>query len=175
VIVHATVVARFFAGGPGPGQGYGHFGGHSLFVIQQVLAVDQNRDPQLDSSDTPEQPQGKSRMQYLRFGDGALDIFKEQQQADSGARTYAFADPQQVALDLLVEKTKTGAGLFYLHAIKTTSSRIVYEARATGSARVYRVVVSRQAWLAFYAKDPAKVIWAVIGAFQYGGDTWSPR
>jgi hypothetical protein len=110
-------------------------------------------------------------MGYLRFGDGDLYIFKAQRLADEGSRPYAFSDPQQVAVDFLAEETKIDASLFHLHPIKSTPVRVIYEGYAGGSGRTYWVVVSKQAWLASYAKDPAKIVWAVIGAFVYGGDT----
>jgi hypothetical protein len=62
VMVKATVIARIFAGrlegeltGPHAWRGFGHMGCCSLFVVQQVLTVDDQRLPYLDYSNSYEQ------------------------------------------------------------------------------------------------------------------------
>lgn len=48
----------------------------------------------------------------------------------------------------------------------TRPGRVVYEWRPHSEEAGYMVVVSRPYWLSFYAADPDKVAWVVIGAYE---------
>jgi hypothetical protein len=171
--VHATVIARFFAGDlrhiPAGDRwgGYGHLGCCSLFVIQQVLSVDKPSNPTLDSDNPPWAPNA-STITYLDMLDDGPTPLQLQRQAESGERAFAFTDPQRVAIDALLAGTKTtGPDAFNLHTFSSSPARITYEGSMRGSNLHYRVVVSRPAWLSFYARDQQTVAWIVISAISY--------
>ena|SRR2546425_8042766 len=115
LIMHATLVGRFFSGEKGnyPGgefwSGYGHMGCCMLLVIQQVLSVDSHKRFDLDYAASADQPNINkvgcgyrilSRdWQFAR----AIDL---QRRAESGERAWAFDDPLKVARDLLSRETR---------------------------------------------------------------------
>ena len=172
ITVHATVVARFFAGrinhhprGDMWG-GYGHLGCCSLFMIQQVLSVDDQRQADLDYSDDPEQPQCIP-WKYLTPLDARSQILEVQRRAQQGDEAFAFTNDRDVAVAAMhsyVKDLKPDA--LILTVKKSTSYRRIYEVRVRGSASSYMIVISRPYWLSFYAADPSKVAWVVLAAFE---------
>jgi hypothetical protein len=176
-IVRSTVIGRFFSGKQVEfpvGKiwvGYGHFGMHSLLALQQVLSVE---------------PQDRGDLDYnLYLGNGfignecdyevltphetgsiSLEAQKRAEQEET--RVWAFDDPRRVASDALAgllkidEKTITG-----LRQTRKAQGRFVYEWRNEAKGTKYKVVVSRPYWLSFYAKDPSKVAWVVLAAYEY--------
>lgn len=170
-LVHATVVARFFAKTETNDSvsGYGHLGCCSLFVIQQVLAVDPLPNT-LDVSDLVDYPTAKS-VRFLKGFNIQTDILQTQQQAEQGDAIYAFLDPDRVVREALARYLGGSAASVPLHRIHTSSVRITYEGVSSDGKLHYRVVASRPAWLAFYAKNPDKIAWVVIGAYEYGDST----
>ncbi len=173
-IVHATVIARFFSGelqhlnGDDLWGGYGHLGCCSLFMIQQVLSVD-DPDPNLDPNDVPTPDRTT-----MKVGDSMGDLVWEdrksplqlQRAAENGAPSYAFNDPERIVMDLLESKIAPEE-LTSLNLKQTFSNqyRKIYEGSAGRSQ--FRIVVNRPAWLAFYASDPSHVAWIVISATRF--------
>jgi hypothetical protein len=171
--VHATVIARFFSGklehypGGDYWSGYGHLGCCSLFVIQQVISVEEPPNQNLDRDGPPPYPDA-TVMTYLDHFDRGPSPLQLQRQAESGARAFAFTDPHRVALEALLTGTKTkDPNAFDLRTIISDAARITYDGSMRGSDLHYRIVVSRPAWLSFYAKDPQVVTWLVIRAISY--------
>lgn len=169
--VHATVVARFFAGrilhypdGDLWG-GYGHLGCCSLFVIQQVLNVDDQRRPDLDYSDTPEQPSCHSFQGVMN--DTQTQPLTAQHRAEQGEQAYAFTNDHDVAVAAMKSSVNDlKADDLTLKVTSHNSYRSVYLASVRGSASSYMIVLSRPYWLSFYAADPAKVAWVVLALYR---------
>lgn len=175
-VVRATIAGRFFAGeqvkypkGTFWG-GYGHMGCCSLLAIQQVLSVDNQDRPDLDYGASADQPDiEKTGCGYRFLTDiRPLDaLLKAQQAAEQVGGEWAFAEPRRVASDSLArllkvdENTITG-----LRQTRKAQGRFVYEWRPKAKGASYMVVVSRPYWLSFYAKDPQRVAWTVIAAYE---------
>jgi hypothetical protein len=175
-VVHAIVVGRFFAGRMEKTQkgtfwgGYGHFGCCSLLVIQQVLSVDPQDRKDLDYGSSSDQPDlnrpgcGYENLTPLPAFD---DLMKAQRKAELGDHSWAFDDPQRVAIDSLsrFEGLEENA----IKSVKTTlkrQGRIVYEWYPPGKKVNYIVVVGRPYWLSFYSKDAHQVAWVVEAAYK---------
>lgn len=168
--VHATVVARFFAGriqhypAGDLWGGYGHMGCCSLFVIQQVLSVDDQRRPDLDYSDTPEQPTCFPFQGRLYTQSQMLDA---QRRAEHGEQAYAFTSDHDVAVAAVKSYVKNLKADDLTLKIKSRNTyRSVYVASVQGSADYYMIVLSRPYWLSLSAADPTKVAWVVLGSYK---------
>jgi hypothetical protein len=166
-LVHAQVIARFFAGkenlyGRKGWSGYGHMGCCSLFLIQQVLSVDEDRRQDFDYTGEPSQPNA-SCYTFLTPIDNQAAERKAQRAAESGNSAYAFTDPDRV----LREEVASRAGIsdttkIHLERISSSSARIVYEASVSGAKTRYTVTLSRPYWLSVDAADRSKVAWVVL-------------
>jgi hypothetical protein len=176
--VHATVVARFFAGGLGQpkdhhiGGGYGHLGCCALFVIQQVLDVDDHRRPDLDYSGTPEQPDASS-YRDLSLASTTAENLRDQGGAEQGERAYAFSDPERVAREKIAAYSpapKIDPATLNLTKTFGNEYRLIYRATERGSNRRFMVVLSRPYWLSYSAKDPKRVPWVAIAAYEIDGE-----
>jgi hypothetical protein len=179
-IVHAALIGRFFSGRQirYPKAtfwgGYGHMGCCSLLAIQGVISVDPQDRDDLDYGASADQPDiDKTGCGYrdLTPLDPTEDLIKAQQQADLGERDWAFGDPQRVATDALarfapVDEQRVAG----LKQKRKAQGRIVYEWRPRKSGETYMVVVSRPYMLTFYARDPKRVAWVVIAAYQSSCD-----
>jgi hypothetical protein len=170
--VHATVIARFFAGriqhypAGDLWGGYGHMGCCSLFVIQQVLSVDDQRRPDLDYSDTPEQPTCYT-VQILTMPDTQSLMLDAQRRAEQGVEAYAFTSDHDVAVAAMKSYVKDlKAGDLTLKVKSRNTYRSVYVASVQGSADHYMIVLSRPYWLSLSAADPTKVAWVVLGSYK---------
>ena len=175
-IVHATIVGRFFSGrlatDPKRGlrSGYGHMGCCSLLAIQEILSVDPQDRADLDYRASADQP-GIQKVgcgyRYLLPIDPAHDLIGVQQSADLGEHSWAFDDPQRVAIDTLSrvlsidEKSISG-----LKQKSEAQGRIVYEWRPEDKQTTYMIVISRPYWLSFFARDPMRVAWAAVAAYE---------
>ena len=173
-IVRATLVGRFFAGErqayakePSWG-GYGHMGCCSLFVIQQVTAVEPQESTELDYRLWADQPSADKvgcgytgLTEILPFDDS----IKAQAQADNG-EDWAFSDPMRVATESLARLIKVAARSIALRQTSKTQGRFIYEWRRPKTKSIYMVVISRPYWLSFHAKDPKRVAWVVAGAYE---------
>jgi len=176
LVVHATVVGRFFSGeqtqypsGVFRG-GYGHMGCCTLLAIQQVISVDPQDRDDLDYGASPDQPKitkagcGYSDLSPIRPYD---DLIKTQQSAETDQREWAFSDPQRVASGALAGLLKIDersiAGMIQT---RKAQGRLVYQWRPKAKRVSYMVVVSRPYWLSFYAKDAKRVAWVVTAAYK---------
>lgn len=175
--VHATVVARFFAGKledyPNGKQwgGYGHLGCCSLFVIEKVLEVDDHRRPDLDYSDTPEQPHADSYTDLV-FADTLAANLRDLHSAEDGTRAYAFTDEERVAREAIAAcapAPKLDAKSLDLKKTSGNEYRAIYTATLRHPHRRFMVVLSRPYWLSFSAKNPARVPWVVLAAYEIDG------
>jgi hypothetical protein len=177
LIMHATIIGRFFAGEKvnGPNgefwSGYGHMGCCSLMMIQQVVSVDAHTRNDLDyraSADPPNITKEGCGLSYL--GDTQFkDFIAPQQAAEAGDRAWAFEDPRRVASEFLAREAKIQPELIKnLTQTRQTQGQIVYSWKPPASKVGYMVVVSRSYVLSFYAKDPKRVAWVVRAGFKTG-------
>ena len=177
LIMHATIVGRFFSGEkvryPG-GEfwtGYGHMGFSMLLMIQQVLSVDPHDRNDLDyraSADQPDIREGGCGYRILSWDwrfDKAIDL---QRKAESTDRGWTFDDPRRVATELLARETRTNESSIALKQLRQSQGRVVYQWRPRKTRARYMVVVSRPYALTFYAQNPKRVAWVPIAAFKVG-------
>ncbi len=160
--VRSTVVGRFFAGTKETfdtgtfWRGFGHMGCCSLLVIQRVESFEPHTRTDLDYTAEAgwyedEGCKWGSEQDLLHvsvdnWNGAAQKGIAEQEKADHG-QTWAFTDPQRVAMESL--KLLYPGQLPVLHNIKKTPARQVFRWRS-GSKSVV-VVVTRPYWLSFYA------------------------
>jgi hypothetical protein len=173
-LVHARIVGRFFSGrkmqypaGTFWG-GYGHMGCCSLLAIERVLSVDSQDRKDLDHRAWADQPNiedvgcGYRDLLPLEPYAGAMQA---QRAADTGSDEWPFDDPQRVATQSLAALLKISASSIPDLKPKTQAQgRAVYEWKRKDAS--YMVVVSRPYWLSFYAKDPKRVAWVTIAAYE---------
>lgn len=184
-IVRATIVGRFFAGqevkyprGTFRG-GYGHMGCCSLLAIQQVLSVELQDSTELDYGAWAEQPDIKRRGCGYTFLTDIMPYnasLKTQAQADRGEQDWMFIDPKRVAAEGLAVLINADQSSIQLRQTGKMQGRFIYQWRpsaksANGKSRnerkpTYMVVVSRPYWLSYYAKDPKRVAWVVLAAYE---------
>lgn len=176
-IVRATIVGRFFAGEEVKVQdrsfhgGYGHMGCCSLLAIQQVLSVEPQNSPDLDYGAWAEQPDiEKSGCGFTYLTDVApfAASLKAQAQADGGQHDWMFTDPKRVALDNLAALINVNQSSIELRQTGKLQGRFIYQWRPRGKKVSYMVVVSRPYWLSYHAKDPKRVAWVVLAAYESG-------
>jgi hypothetical protein len=177
-IVHATMIGRFFAGratqfpnGEKSFRGYGHMGCCSLLAIEEIRSVDAQDRPGLDYGASPDQPDltklGCGTERDLVSLDPYRDIMNAQEQAELGDRSWAFEDPQRVAAQSLAGILKMPQdSLTGLRKTRTADGRVLYEWKPDGKRARYMIVVSRPYWLSFYSRDPQKVAWLVVAAYE---------
>ena len=179
-VVRATVVgtllARPKAGTPAErlfGGGYGHMGCCSLLVIEQIASFEPHVRKDLDYSATSGFYAGnklrcRGWSEHWELTDvngdtflgpsygGGQSLIREQGAADSGERSWAFADPARVALEAV--RRGHGDSVKSLKRVQALQGLIVFEGRHNKS--VTTVVVARPYWLSYYAKS-SKVAWVV--------------
>jgi hypothetical protein len=175
-VVRATMVGRFFSGEMTKAPngtvwgGYGHFGCCSLLAIQQINSVEAHDSTDLDYGASTDQPNiEKAGCGYTilhEIANRALSI-KAQQRADLGEQDWAFTDPARVATEGLAQLLKLrNPSAIKLTQTGQTRGRIIYWWRPQGQKARYMVVVSRPYLLSFYSKDPKRVAWVLIGAYE---------
>ena len=128
----------------------------------------------LDYRASPDQPNiektgcGYPDMVPLESSPGSVAA---QQQAERGPSEWPFTDPRRVASDALARflnidsTTITG-----LRQVRKSQGRVLYEWKPRGKRKAYLIVASRPYWLTFYAKDPQRVAWVVIAAYESSCD-----
>ena len=174
-VVRATLVGRYFAGRqiefPARTRrgGYGHRGCCTLLAIEQVLSVDPQNSPDLDYGAWAEQPDidkvgcGYTELTDLVPYEASL---KKQAQADEGNHDWMFINPKRVALESLAGLIDVDHSSITLRQTGKTQGRYIYQWRPRGKKVNYMVVVSRPYWLSYYAKDPKRVAWVVLAAYE---------
>jgi len=178
LIMHTTMIGRFFSGEKEQSQaggefwsGYGHLGCCTLFIIQQVVSVDAQNRNDLDYGASSDQPEIEGEgCGYSFLGDTSpKDFLAEQRAAESGERAWAFDDPQRVAVELLAKETKREPALIKNLTLKRRAAgRMIYTWKTQSAKASYMVVVSRPYILSFYARDPEKLAWVVRAAYRFG-------
>ena len=173
-MAHATILGRFFSGTQTTDTnetswgGYGHMGCCSLLVIQQVVSVDPQTSRELDyraSADHPEMNSCTS-VRYLTEAFATNPLIEAQAKADRGEREWAFNEPRRVAAEGLAQLLKIDEKSIALKQTREAQGRIIYEWRPKGKNVRYMVVASRPYMLSFYAKDPNRIAWVLLAAYE---------
>lgn len=175
-VVRATLVGRFFSGRGEVGPegtiwgGYGHRGCCSLFAIERVVAVDAQDRADLDyvwSADQPTPNRVGCSYGFLMPLAYANANIEAQRKADNGERAWSFDDPKLVAVNALAEVKGVDKSMIgELSLTREAPGRRVFEWTPPGLSQTYRVVVSRPYWLSYYAKDPQRVSWVAVAAYE---------
>lgn len=165
--VRATLAGRFFSGakkkadGGASFRGFGHLGCCSLFVIQEVESFEPHTRHDLDYTAEAGyyEPTGCKEhalrdVDSILLGYSSAQGIARQHLAESGASSWAFDDPQRVALEALKASYKDKLPL--LKSVKATPARQVF--RWKNGKTIVTVVVTRPYWLSFYAKS-GSVAW----------------
>jgi hypothetical protein len=173
---HATIVGRFFSGGlDSDGRvehGYGHMGCCSLLAIQQIVAVDPQTRTDLDYRARADEPKIENKagcgVRDLLFKHAQAELIDAQRRAEAGQPPFAFDDSDRVgAGSLAVLLQIDPSSVTHFKRTHEAQGRVTYEWKSRGDApNSYSVVVSKPYWLSFYAKDPKKVAWVVVGAYE---------
>ena len=172
-VVHAVLRGRFFAGEKTdlPGgtywTGYGHFGLHSLVVIEEVLSVDPQDLPGSEYGGAADAGIASAECIQQRRGMSRPMAIEEQRQAETGTRTWAFTNPTGVAAEAVHGILGDQPGL-RLRASRTDQGRITYRATVRGRPSTWWIVVSRPYWLTFYAADPRRTVWTAVAIHETG-------
>jgi len=165
--VRVTVVGRFFSGekqtyGSSTSWGdFGHLGCCSLFVIQRIERFEPHTRNDLDYSAEAGWYEkegckihsvGSLRDASISYEDeygkeAKAQAIAEQRMADNGDRSWAFTDPQRVALESL--KPFYAGRIPVLRNVKKTPTRQVFRLRDGKKSIV--VVVTKPYWLSFYS------------------------
>lgn len=175
-LVHATLTGRFFAGvymdwvtTPRWG-GFGHMGCCTLLAVQQVVSVDPQTSTELDYRAWPDTPE----MEFESCGYSHLNeiarhdlLIKDQEQADREETEWRFNDPKRVATEELATLLNINdSSTIELTQTRRAQGRFIYHWWPKGQLKSYMVVVSRPYMLSFYARDPNRVAWVMVGAFE---------
>lgn len=170
-VVHATLRGRFFARESENviGSGYGHFGLYSLFVIEQVVSVDDHDQREIDYRASPDQPELGGVGCYTKPIETIEppEAIRLQREAESGGRAWAFIDPRRVAMEQFRRMVGRSPRL-QVRELRKGPGNIIYEGRISGDPRTYWVIVSRPYWLTFYAATRERVLWIPIAAYENG-------
>lgn len=174
-VTHARLIGTYFAGRPDAETkdhawgGFGHFGCCTLLTIQQVKAADLSGHPGMDELGVPwpliKGFHPNSDYYYnLVPEDASSFVLDAQKKADEGDRPWAIDDPKRVALELISSDMK--GKTVDPSRLKEASHRegfMEYTMDIPEWNLKYEVEVSRPAWLSFYARDPKRVAWVVLG------------
>jgi hypothetical protein len=181
-VEHATIIGTFFAGQQmqtAAGQpywgGFGYLGCCSLLAIQEIKDADIQRRDDLDYGESTEKlslPDPDCTLRTLLPDEQTAAFLNAQRNADSASQDWAFSDPARVASETLSRvghlKSVTAAGLKLLH---DTPARKTYQWTAGHRPKTYTIILSRPYWLSFYARDPHRVAWMPVAAYETSCDT----
>jgi hypothetical protein len=174
VLLHATLVGRFFAGekedrdGRQFWSGYGHMGCCSLLAIQQVRTVDPVDRQDVDYDPFPDQPAiegvgcGSRELTDLM----RMDQWIAAQGAAEDRQPWAFDDPRRVAVEALARYAGGSASTLAPNESRRAQGRVVYEWPAATDRPTYMVVVSRPYVVSFYARDPKRIAWIAVAVYE---------
>jgi hypothetical protein len=142
----------------------------SLLAIQQVISVDPHDREDLDYRSSPDQPnldQAGCGFQSLVPPWLYSDWVKMQQTADLQRNESAFDNSRQVATTALIQLAKLDeSAVAKLKEKQHSQGRVIYELKSSQERATYMIVLSKPYLLAFYANDPKRVAWVVIGAYK---------
>jgi len=175
-LVRANVIGRFFSGekstapnGRDFWAGYGHLGCCSLFMIQQVVNVEDHDRRDLDyGSSSDESDISKSCNSYDILADTFQNpsLLEAQRAADSNDQSWMFADPRRVAMEGLAKLIKRDpASIQGLTLKRQARGRITFNWKPKNERALYTVVVSHPYELSFYAKT-SRVVWVLREAYR---------
>ena len=173
ILIHATLIGRFFAGHEqdGPGgespRGYGHFGCCSLLAIQQIRDVDSVDRRDVDYDPAPDQPDVSGVGCGYRDLTGSFELSKliaAQHEAEE-RRPWAFDDPLRVAREAFDRFAVAGTA-FTLAETRRSQGRIVFASAPSVGRSISMVVVSRPYLVTFYARDPRQTAWIAVAAYE---------
>ena len=173
-VVRATIVGRFFSGEKVTyptrvgWAGYGHMGCCSLLAIQQVVSVEPQSSTELDYGLAPEQPDIKKENCGYEILSDMLDfdpLLKAQRHAEVAQAEWLFTDPKRVGTSSLGKLLSVADDSIELKQTRQSQGRVIYEWHPRGE-KSYMIVVSRPYWMSSYAKDPNRVAWVVLGAYE---------
>jgi hypothetical protein len=176
-VLFATIVGRFFAGkatkfpnGREGMHGFGHLGCCSLFVIEKVISVAPHDREDLDYRSSSDQPK------LDKVGCGYQDLVppwpygdwvNTQQTADLQENSSAFDNSRDVAGAALIQLAKLDeAAVAGMKETQHSQGRFIYELKVKEGNATYMIVLSKPYLLSFFAKDPRRVAWVVIGAYK---------
>lgn len=178
-VVRATIVGRFFSGEKVTyptrvgWAGYGHMGCCSLLAIQQVVSVEPQSSTELDYGFAPEQPDiRKANCSSYDILSDMLEfepLLKAQRHAENAQTEWLFTDPKRVATSGLAKLISVADDSIELKQTRQSQGRFIYEWRPARKKQSYMIVVSRPYWMSSYAKDPNRVAWIVLGAYELCG------
>ena len=87
--------------------------------------------------------------------------------ADLQGSEFAFDNPRQVATAALIQLAKLDEStVTKLKEKQHSQGRVIYELKKDEGKATYMIVLSKPYLLSFYAKDPRRVAWVVIGAYK---------
>ena len=174
-VVHGTFVGTLLLAGEeqtadGPQfQGYGHFGVHSLFVIERVVSYEAHNRRDLDYTASAGwwtgrtldcvpmsmTHEGTSEHARVPHPDGVQAFVMLQRQAEQGERAWAFTDPFRVALEEVESVYGRGVAA---RLKRTKSSARVQVFEWERNRQLTTVVVARPYWLSRLANG-SRVAW----------------
>jgi hypothetical protein len=175
VLVHATLVGRFFAGHKEHGtdgdfwSGYGHMGCCSLLAIQQVRVVDPANRRDVDYDPFPDQPDIEGVGCWSRDLTRLLGMDKwiTAQHRAEDEQPWAFDNPHRVASEALAHATGAKAiSAAPLKETRRTQGRIVYASTQARNRSTYMVVVSRPYLVTLYARDSDRIAWIALAVYE---------
>jgi hypothetical protein len=173
VLLHATLVGRFFAGrkdgflSPERWGGYGHMGCCSLLAIQQVRSVDPADRRDVDYDPFPDDPSIDVGCGYRELTDLLqMDQWIAAQREAEDRQPWAFDDPRRVAAQALVHFVGSSATSAALEETRKAQGRVVYEWKPPRIDLTYMVVVSRPYLVTFYARDPNRIAWIAVAVYE---------
>lgn len=175
-LVRAGVIGRFFSGEKSTAPngrdfwgGYGHMGCCSLFMIQQVVNVEDPDRRDLDYGSSVDQSDvSKSCNSYDILADTFENpsLVEAQRAADSNEQSWMFEDPSRVAIEGLAKLIKRDpASIQGLTLKRQAPGRITFNWKPKNERALYTVVVSHPYELAFYAKT-SRVVWVLREAYR---------
>ncbi len=174
-VVRATFSGRFFAGEPESDRvmpGFGHLGCCSLLAIERVLAVDPQVRADLDyRAEAGSAPPLKVGCSYkdLAPQESGSRIIAAQQQAERESE-WALNDAQRVVNVTLAKFLDIDPAKVNATQTKESAGREVFEWRPERQGKEFVIVASRPYWLSLYAKEPQRVAWVVIAAYESSCD-----
>ncbi len=169
-MLRVRLKGRFFATPASRKFGYGHLGCCELFVIEEILAVHSDSDPDLDphaSSRYSRPPIAmRSACRYistLKPFNWRSQILAEYRAAEMSLDPSTFTDPLAVARKSLSELLRipmpASESVFIDHA---GPGRHEYSWLNPADGTTIKLVISKPRWLAYYAKDPSHIPWLAV-------------
>lgn len=174
LVVHTTIVGRFFAEKPVQNASGRRRSRQNKLAIERIVGVDPHRSKALDYAalafdDEPETAD-KTGCGFTELTDifPTAELVQAQEKADRGEDEWAFTDPKRVATNGLAQLLTVDENSIKLKLKRRAQGRFVYEWRPKTKSDYYVVVVSRPYLVSFYAKNPKRVAWVLRAAYEAG-------